>query len=244
MPFRNIFQRRERFRRMIRQYTAAALDGVIGTITDSAKARRALRGRRITIRVSFRGYKAKPTSSATTVKRRQDRVKKSYLRDTLEDLAERIRTNLRNKDTSIGGTSVVPAEASDLHQSEPGRGTKREARKRVTGSLGEKVAGSLAAKTRGRTGSENVNVNIYVTPNRGEMRVTGPGLVAFGEDEYIRVPEGGFKRADGKPFAMFKPEAPSQPVFRNRIYTKFSGKFVKRVGVLRRNSGILLEGFS
>ena len=165
-------------------------------------------------------------------------VKRKYLSIASNEIEERIRRDIHREDPDTPVTSETTyASAEDIHKDAGGRGGDRGGGGGVGGglqSLYPTPPGGNKGTDPGKRGKPSVKItrksgsNARSTWTAVQASVTGGKFSLFENiQRTVYVPEGGFKRADNKPFVMHKPEGTR---FRSRTYTRFGGQWITRRG--------------
>ena len=161
-------------------------------------------------------------------------LKRQYLTRTLRDVERNLNEAFSDQETKRGKPTLEDAPASAIHKTRPARDSEGSLESlSVEGLFGSDTGLGSLSSSRESLRNSKLKTNITITPNRGVLTISGLGIVRQMLGGLIYVPEGGFRRVDDRPFAMYKPET-TDVVFRSRIYKKYGGRWIQRRGLLSK----------
>ena len=164
-------------------------------------------------------------------------LKWGFLRHAGHIIETRMKQLTAGDPSRVSG-DIEPATAEDIHQSS---GREQLFPQPPGGSKGtdptKKTRPRVKTRREIHDERESTVLTVYASMIPDDL-----GLWR-GYDVTVQVPDGGFARADGKPFVMHKPEG---TIFRTRTYKKYGGQWITRRGrgaeyllrTLRQSKGV------
>ena len=151
-------------------------------------------------------------------------VKRRYLKRASDEVEERIYRDVYSErpDTPVTSETTY-ASAEDIHERAGGQQRLFDTPPGGNKGTDPGKRGKPQVRTTRKSGKDARSSWASV-----QATVTGGRFNLFDQvQRTVYVPEGGFKRANNKPFVMHKPEG---VVFRSRTYTRFGGQWITRRG--------------